>query len=128
MTLSATFDYSEVLKWAADLNALGEQLLPLALQNAATEAALFFEREAKLEAPFDTGRLKASIGHECVLAANTVILEGREIPPRSVVAGVPGVVKKTLEGSAADWIAGGGSHYVSLSRGYLEQGIGEGEA
>ncbi len=67
---------------------------------------------------------RAEIGTECVLAANTVVLEGARIPPRSVVAGVPGVVKKTLEGSAARWIEGGGSHYVELSRAYLGQGIG----
>lgn len=67
---------------------------------------------------------RATIGAECLLAANTVVLEGAEIPARSVVAGVPGVVKKTLEGSAAEWIAGGGSHYVALSRQYLAQEIG----
>jgi len=69
----------------------------------------------------------ATIGAECVLAANTVVLEGLTIPDRSVVAGVPGVVKKTLEGSAAEWITRSASHYVALSRSYLEQGIGEGE-
>ena len=67
---------------------------------------------------------RAEIGTECLLAANTVILEGAQIPERSVVAGVPGVVKKTLEGSAAEWIAGGGQHYVDLSREYLAEGIG----
>jgi carbonic anhydrase/acetyltransferase-like protein (isoleucine patch superfamily) len=67
---------------------------------------------------------RAVIGEECVVGANTVVLERAAIPPRSVVAGVPGVVKKTLEGSAAEWIARGGRHYVELSRGYLEQGIG----
>jgi hypothetical protein len=41
-----------------------------------------------------------------------------------VVAGVPGKVKKTLEGGAADWIKGGGQHYVDLSREYLSLGIG----
>ena len=69
----------------------------------------------------------ANVGEECVLAANTVVLEGRTIPPRSVVAGVPGVVKKTLEGSAAAWIEGGGAHYVALSRAYLRSGIGAGD-
>lgn len=69
----------------------------------------------------------AVVGEECVLAANTVVLEKAEIPSRSVVAGVPGRVKKTLEGSAADWIKGGGSHYVALSRSYLRQGIGTGD-
>jgi carbonic anhydrase/acetyltransferase-like protein (isoleucine patch superfamily) len=66
----------------------------------------------------------ARIGSECVIAANTVVLEGAEIPDRSVVAGVPGKIKKTLEGGAAEWIKGGGSHYVDLSRRYLAEGIG----
>lgn len=66
----------------------------------------------------------ATVGQECLLAANTVVLEGQRIPDRSLVAGVPGVVKKTLEGSAARWIEGGGSHYVALSRLYLAEGIG----
>jgi len=66
----------------------------------------------------------AVVGEECVLAANTVVLEGARIPPRSVVAGVPGKVKKTLDGSAAQWIARAGKHYVELSRSYLAQGFG----
>jgi carbonic anhydrase/acetyltransferase-like protein (isoleucine patch superfamily) len=70
---------------------------------------------------------RAVIGAECVIAANTVVLEGAAIPDRSVVAGVPGVVKKTLEGGAADWIKGGGEHYVRLSRRYLAEGMGEAE-
>lgn len=70
---------------------------------------------------------RAVVGEECVLAANTVVLERAEIPDRSVVAGVPGTVKKTLEGSAAEWIRGGGAHYVELSRAYLRQGIGAGD-
>lgn len=67
---------------------------------------------------------KAVIGEECLLAANTVVLEGGDIPARSLVAGVPGRVKKTLDGSAARWIEGGGAHYVELSRDYLKRGIG----
>ena len=67
---------------------------------------------------------KAVIGAECVIAANAVVLEGAEIPERSVVAGVPGRIKKTLEGSAAEWIARGGQHYVELSRQYRATGIG----
>lgn len=66
----------------------------------------------------------AVVGEECLLAANTVVLEGARIPERSLVAGLPGVVKKTLEGSAARWIEGGGSHYVELSRAYLAEDIG----
>jgi carbonic anhydrase/acetyltransferase-like protein (isoleucine patch superfamily) len=68
----------------------------------------------------------ARIGSECVIAANSVVLEGAEIPDRSLVAGVPGKVKKTLDADA-QWIKGGGSHYVELSRKYLAEGIGEAE-
>jgi carbonic anhydrase/acetyltransferase-like protein (isoleucine patch superfamily) len=70
---------------------------------------------------------RAVVGAECVLAANTVVLEGTEIPPRSLVAGVPGRVKKSLEDSAAEWIARGGRHYVELSRAYRAAGIGHPE-
>lgn len=69
----------------------------------------------------------AVVSEECLLAANTVVLEGKEIPARSLVAGIPGVVKKTLDGSAARWIEGGGQHYVDLSRRYLEEGLGAAE-
>ena len=68
----------------------------------------------------------AIVDEECLVAANTVVLENAEIPARSLVAGVPGKVKKKLDGSAAEWIRGGGAHYVSLSREYLRQGIGTG--
>jgi carbonic anhydrase/acetyltransferase-like protein (isoleucine patch superfamily) len=67
----------------------------------------------------------AIVGEECLVAAGAVVLEGTVVPSRSLVAGVPGRVKKTLEGSAAEWIARGGAHYVSLSRSYLQQGIGQ---
>jgi carbonic anhydrase/acetyltransferase-like protein (isoleucine patch superfamily) len=66
----------------------------------------------------------ATVGVECLLAANTVVMEGARIPDRSLVAGVPGVVKKTLEGGAADWVARGGEHYVELIRAYHAAGIG----
>jgi carbonic anhydrase/acetyltransferase-like protein (isoleucine patch superfamily) len=66
----------------------------------------------------------ASVGAQCVVAAGAVVREGHEIPDRSLVAGVPAVVKKTLEGASAQWVEGGGAHYVDLSRRYLEQGLG----
>lgn len=67
---------------------------------------------------------EARIGEECVIAANAVVMEGTRIPDRSVVAGVPGKVRKTLEGSAAEWIHRSARHYVELSREYLGEGIG----
>lgn len=66
---------------------------------------------------------KAEIGRECVIAALSVVMEGAIIPDRSVVAGAPGRVRKTLEGSAAEWVTRSAGHYVDLSRSYIEQGL-----
>jgi carbonic anhydrase/acetyltransferase-like protein (isoleucine patch superfamily) len=66
---------------------------------------------------------EARVGRECLLAAGTVVLEKAVIPDRSVVAGVPGRVRKTLEGSAADWVRRSGTHYQDLSRRYLAEGV-----
>jgi carbonic anhydrase/acetyltransferase-like protein (isoleucine patch superfamily) len=69
----------------------------------------------------------ASVGASCVVAAGTVVKERDVIPDRRLVAGVPGSVKKVLEGASAKWVEGGGTHYVTLSRSYLAQGIGRTE-
>lgn len=66
----------------------------------------------------------ARVGASCVVAAGAVVKERDTIPDRSLVAGVPASVKKTLEGASAKWVEGGGAHYVELSRSYLAQGIG----
>jgi len=71
---------------------------------------------------------EATIGERCLLAAGTVVLEKAVIPPHSVVAGVPGRVRKELDGSAAEWLSRSPRHYVALSRDYLRQGIGGVEA
>ena len=70
----------------------------------------------------------AQVGKECVIAANAVVREGAQIPDRSLVAGVPGEVKKQLDGSAAEWVARGGKHYIKLARTYREDHIGEASA
>jgi len=66
----------------------------------------------------------AVIGDECLLAAGTVVLEKTRVEDRSLVAGVPGKVRKSLEGASAEWIRGGGEHYVELSQEYLAEGLG----
>jgi carbonic anhydrase/acetyltransferase-like protein (isoleucine patch superfamily) len=63
------------------------------------------------------------IGASCLLAAGTVVLEKAVIPDHSVVAGVPGTIRKTLDGSAAAWIGRSASHYQKLARAYREEGV-----
>lgn len=63
MTIRVSFDFSDVEKLENDFYALADMYYPAAMMAGVLEAGLFFEREAKLGAPHDTGRLRASIGH-----------------------------------------------------------------
>ncbi len=66
---------------------------------------------------------EACIGSGSLVAANSVVLEKSQIAPGSLVAGVPGKVRKKLEGSAAEFVRRSSAHYVELSRQYLAQGL-----
>jgi carbonic anhydrase/acetyltransferase-like protein (isoleucine patch superfamily) len=68
---------------------------------------------------------EAVIGEESLVAANAVVKQGSIFPPRSVLAGVPATLKKTLDGAAATWVGRSARHYHELSRRYLAQGIGK---
>jgi carbonic anhydrase/acetyltransferase-like protein (isoleucine patch superfamily) len=67
---------------------------------------------------------EAVIGEESLIAALSVVPEGMIVPPRSLVAGVPARIRKTLEGESAAWIRMSPAHYVELSQRYLDEGIG----
>lgn len=58
------------------------------------------------------------IGEETLVAANSLVREGSNIPPRRLVAGVPAVIKKELDGQAAEWVARGADDYVKLNARY----------
>lgn len=64
------------------------------------------------------------LGKECLVAAGAVVLEGAQVPDRSLVAGVPGSIRRTFEGATPQWLTRSWSHYSTLSRRYLEEGIG----
>lgn len=66
----------------------------------------------------------ATVGEGALIAAGAVVPAGAEIPPRHLAAGAPAQVKKELQGESLRWIETSASHYVALSRDYLEQGIG----
>jgi len=57
----------------------------------------------------------AVIGDECLIAAGTVVLEGTVIPPRSLVAGVPGKVRRELTDEEIAAIRRNASTYRELS-------------
>ena len=65
---------------------------------------------------------EAVVGRECLVAAGAVVLERVQIPDRSLVAGVPGTVRRTHEDAASDWLTRSWQHYSALSRQYLDEG------
>ncbi|MCX5752481.1 MAG: gamma carbonic anhydrase family protein [Candidatus Krumholzibacteria bacterium] len=59
------------------------------------------------------------IGGGSIVAAGSVLLQGLDVPPRSLVAGVPGTVKKTIDSAASERLAGKAEEYHELALAYL---------
>jgi carbonic anhydrase/acetyltransferase-like protein (isoleucine patch superfamily) len=57
----------------------------------------------------------AVIGNECLIAAGTVVLEGTVVPPRSLVVGVPGKVRRELTDVEIAGIRQNATSYRELS-------------
>jgi carbonic anhydrase/acetyltransferase-like protein (isoleucine patch superfamily) len=66
---------------------------------------------------------EARIGEGSLVAANSVVLEGTQVPAGSLVAGVPGQIRKRLEGSAAEFVRRSSAHYLKSSMEYRNQGF-----
>jgi carbonic anhydrase/acetyltransferase-like protein (isoleucine patch superfamily) len=64
---------------------------------------------------------RARVGAGALVAAGSVVREGEEIPGGAVVAGIPAVVKKEVDGSSRRWIENAAAHYRELRRRYLEE-------
>ncbi len=63
------------------------------------------------------------IGPGSIIAAGSVILEGDIIPPRSLVAGVPGKVRRTTTDEEVQAIKDNAATYRELKDSYREGGI-----
>jgi carbonic anhydrase/acetyltransferase-like protein (isoleucine patch superfamily) len=64
------------------------------------------------------------IGEGSLVAALSVVPTGMIVPPNTLVAGAPAVVRKELKGESADWVKDSAHHYVELARQYRAQNIG----
>ena len=58
------------------------------------------------------------VGAECLLAAGTLVTEGRRIPPRSVVMGVPGKVVREVTDEDLRRTHSIAAHYLELAQRY----------
>jgi len=66
----------------------------------------------------------AVIGEGSLVAAGAVVREGFQAPSRSLVAGVPAVVKRPLTDDEADRARRTAFNYIDYKNTYLEQGLG----
>ena len=62
----------------------------------------------------------AEIGHECVLAAGTLVTERRRIPPRSLVMGVPGKVVREVTDDDLRRTLSIAAHYLDMAQRYAK--------
>lgn len=67
---------------------------------------------------------QAVIGEGSLVAAGAVVREDFRAPPRSLVAGVPAVVKRELTDQEAGRARRTAFNYIEYKNTYLEQGIG----
>jgi carbonic anhydrase/acetyltransferase-like protein (isoleucine patch superfamily) len=58
------------------------------------------------------------IGEECLIAAGSLVTEGRRIPPRSVVMGLPGKVVREITTDELERTRGICAHYLELAQRY----------
>jgi carbonic anhydrase/acetyltransferase-like protein (isoleucine patch superfamily) len=63
---------------------------------------------------------RALIGTGSIIAAGTVVLEGTEIPPHSLVAGVPGKVRRELTPDEVAGIRRNAQTYLELAAAHRE--------
>jgi carbonic anhydrase/acetyltransferase-like protein (isoleucine patch superfamily) len=66
----------------------------------------------------------ATIGHDSIVAAGSLVTEGAVIPPRSLVMGSPGKVKRPLNDAEVASIREYADNYVRYRRDYQEQPAG----
>jgi carbonic anhydrase/acetyltransferase-like protein (isoleucine patch superfamily) len=58
------------------------------------------------------------IGEECVIAAGALVTEGRRIPPRSVVMGIPGKVVREITAAELERTHAICAHYLEMAQRY----------
>ncbi len=64
----------------------------------------------------------ATIGNGSIIGAGTVVTEGKDIPPNSVVIGVPGKIVKQTDPDQQQHILNNAASYVELAREYIHHG------
>ena len=62
------------------------------------------------------------IGEECLVAAGALVTEGRRIPPRSLVIGMPAKVLRAVTPEEIEKTRTIGAHYLEMAQRYVRGG------
>ena len=60
----------------------------------------------------------AKIGKNCIIGSKALITEGMEVPDGSMVLGIPGKIKKTLNEQEQSMVSIGAQHYIENYKKY----------
>ncbi len=60
----------------------------------------------------------AKIGKNCIIGSKALITEGMEVPDGSMVLGIPGKIKKTLNEEEQSMVSIGAQHYIENYKKY----------
>ena len=66
---------------------------------------------------------RASIGKECLIAANSVVLSGTHVPDRSFFTGVPGTVKREVNEDQVERMKRTANHLVERAKLFRDNGL-----
>jgi carbonic anhydrase/acetyltransferase-like protein (isoleucine patch superfamily) len=64
------------------------------------------------------------VGTGSIVAAGTLLVEGMKVPPRSLVMGSPGKVKRTLTDAEVADVQAYADRYVGYRLDYMDTGVG----
>jgi carbonic anhydrase/acetyltransferase-like protein (isoleucine patch superfamily) len=67
----------------------------------------------------------AVVGEECIIGANALVREGQQIPPRSLVVGMPAKVIRSLAEHEIAMLSLSAQHYAASGQAYKEAGFGK---
>ena len=66
---------------------------------------------------------ESTIGRECLIAANSVVLSGVDVPDRSFVTGVPGSIKRQVTDQQVEGMRDTAEHLMERAEWFKESGL-----
>ena len=116
-TLPTTYDAIKDWSWE-QFKPYADDLLARDLTDASADA--FLKDWTHLQEAIGEILNRARIGKHCIIGANSLITEGKDIPDRSLVMGSPGKVVRTVTDEEVEFLMWSAENYVQKTRRYRD--------